>query len=198
MIKIGLTGSIGMGKTTTAEMFRKAGCPVFDADAAVHSLYQKGGRAVPLIQAVFPDAIKNGAVDRSALGQHMKKELLNLQVLESFIHPMVADLRADFISKAKRDNQDIIIFDVPLLFETGGDKYVDYVAVVTAPPSVQRERVMARKGMTTSLFKHLLSRQIPDAEKRKRADYLIFTDKGLDFAREQVHKILEDIKLKSG
>ena len=198
MIKIGLTGSIGMGKTTTAQMFKEAGCAVFDADAAVHSLYAKEGKAIALIRSVFPDAIKDGAVNRAILGQHMRRDPINLPVLESFIHPMVAELRADFISDAAKNGYDLIVFDVPLLFETNGDEHLDVTIVVTAPAAVQRKRVMARAGMSESLFEKLLSRQISDAEKRNRADYLIFTNKGLDFAREQVHKIIADIKTKAG
>ena len=194
MITLGLTGSIGMGKTTTAQMFEEQGCPVFDADAAVHRLYDKDGKAVPLIRAVFPDAIKDGAIDRAVLGQHMRKDPLNLKVLESFIHPMVGELRATFFENAKASGADIVIMDVPLLFETGGDAYVDKVVVVTAPVEVQRTRVMARPGMSEELFRSLLSRQMPDAEKRKRADYVIFTDKGLPFAREQVQKIITDLR----
>lgn len=194
MIVLGLTGSIGMGKSTTANMFRGFDCPVFDADAAVHNLYTKGGKAVPLINAVFPDAIKDGAVDRSVLGQHMRADPLNLTVLESFIHPMVGELRTEFFKEAEERGADVVVLDVPLLFETGGDKLVDKVAVVTAPEYVQRERVMARPGMTKALFAALLSRQIPDRDKRIRADYLIFTDQGLPFAREQVQKILQELR----
>lgn len=194
MIKLGLTGSIGMGKSTTAEMFREVGCPVFDADAAVHALYAKGGEAVPLIRAVFPDAIQDGAVDRKKLGAHMQADPLNLEVLTSFIHPMVAKKRAAFTEKAISDRADIIVFDVPLLFETGGDSYVDKVVVVTAPADVQRARVMARPGMNAKLFKTLLSRQTPDAEKRRRADFIIYTHKGLDFAREQVQDIIDNLR----
>lgn len=194
MIVLGLTGSIGMGKSTTANMFRGFDCPVFDADAAVHDLYAKGGKAVPLIKAVFPDAIKDGAVDRSVLGQHMRADPLNLTVLESFIHPMVGELRTEFFKEAEERGADVVVLDVPLLFETGGDKLVDKVAVVTAPEYVQRERVMARPGMTKALFAALLSRQIPDRDKRIRADYLIFTDQGLPFAREQVQKILQELR----
>ena len=184
-----------MGKTTTAAMFKDAGCPVFDADAAVHSLYARGGAAVPLIRAVFPDAIQEGAVSRVVLAKHMRADPLNLSVLESFIHPMVAKLRMQFLAKAKKEKAEIIVFDVPLLFETGGEKSVDKTIVVTAPKDVQRMRVMARGGMSEALFEKLLLRQMPDAQKRERADYLIHTDKGLDFAREQVHKIIQDIKL---
>jgi len=196
MIKLGLTGSIGMGKTTTAAMFRDLGYSVFDADAAVHNLYEKQGQAIPLIQSVFPDAIENGAVNRAILGKYMREDPLNLEVLESFIHPMVAQQRSDFIEKAKANDEPIVIFDVPLLFETGGHKLMDAVIVVTAPANIQKERVMARPGMTSTLFAKLLSRQMPDAEKRAQADHLIFTDKGLDFAREQVQKILEQVKKK--
>ena len=194
MIIIGLTGSIGMGKTTTAQMFRELGCPVFDADAAVHNLYSLGGRAVPLIKAVFPDAVKDGAVDRAVLGKHMQKDPLNLQVLESFIHPMVAEDRGAFLQRAKDNNNSLVVFDVPLLFETGGDKTVDVIVVVTAPAEVQRQRVLSRPGMSEDLFEKLLSRQMPDEEKRIHANYLIYTDKGLDFAREQVQKIITDIQ----
>ena len=190
MTIIGLTGSIGMGKTTTAHMFEALGCPVFDSDAAVHNLYKPGGRAVPLLKAVFPDVIKDGAVDRARLGAHMRKDPLNLQVLESFIHPMIAEDRHAFMKKAQENNQPIVVFDVPLLFETGGDKDVDIVVVVTAPAEVQKKRVLSRPGMSEDLFESLLKRQMPDADKRRRADYLIYTDKGLDFAREQVQKIL--------
>ncbi len=196
MIKLGLTGSIGMGKSTTALMFKELGYPVFDADAAVHDLYARGGLAVPLIRSVFPDAIKAGAVNRAVLGQHMRADPLNLQVLESFIHPMVAQRRADFIEKAKANRADIIIFDVPLLFETNGQEKMDAVIVVTAPLDVQKQRVMARAGMSDDLFQKLLSRQIPDSEKRARADYLVFTDKGIDFARKQVEDILKSVKEK--
>lgn len=194
MIIIGLTGSIGMGKSTTANMFRDEGCPVFDADAAVHSLYAIGGKAVPIIKSVFPDAIKDGAVDRAVLGQHMRADPLNLQVLESFIHPLVGELRAEFMETAKTNNADIIIFDIPLLFETGGEKRVDKVVVVTAPANVQRERVLARPGMTKDMFELILSKQTPDAQKRKKADFIIHTDKGLENAREQVQTILRDLR----
>ena len=189
---IGLTGSIGMGKSTTAQMFREAGCPVFDADAAVHDLYAKGGKAVPIIRAVFPGAIKDEAIDRAVLGGHMRADPLQLKVLESFIHPLVAEARREFLEDNK--SADIVVMDVPLLFETGGSAYVDHVVVVTAPPAVQRKRVLARPGMTKVLFQSLLARQMRDAEKRKRAHTLIFTDKGLENAREQVQDLLRKLR----
>lgn len=190
---IGLTGSIGMGKSTTAQMFADLGCPVFDADAAVHQLYSKGGRAVPLIRAVFPDAIVRGAVNRKRLGDHMRADFLNLKVLESFIHPWVGEMRAAFLTKAKSNKVKAVVFDVPLLFETGGDAHVDVVVVVTAPAAVQRKRVMAREGMTKGLFEMILSKQMPDIEKRKVADYIVETDKGMDAAKVQVTDILDQI-----
>lgn len=192
MIIIGLTGSIGMGKSTTAQMFRDEDCPVFDADAAVHKLYAKDGKAVPIIRSVFPDAINDGAVNRIVLGKYMRADPFQLKVLESFIHPLVSEARAAFFKEYK--NADIVVMDVPLLFETGLDKLVNHIVVVTAPYSVQRERVMARKGMTAELFESLLKRQTPDAEKRKRAHTLIFTDKGLANAREQVQNLLRELR----
>ena len=195
MIILGLTGSIGMGKSTTAQMFRDEGCPVFDADAAVHDLYAKGGKAVPIIKAVFPDAVKHDAVDRAVLGQYMRADPIDLQVLESFVHPMVSESREAFFKDHK--DADIVIMDVPLLFETSLDKAVHHVVVVTAPYKVQRQRVLARDGISEDLFESLLSRQMPDEEKRKRADFLIFTDKGLENARKQVQKILRELRLKT-
>ena len=190
---IGLTGSIGMGKSTTAQMFADLGCPVFDADAAVHKLYAKHGRAVPLIRAVFPDAVTDGAVDRKRLRDHMRSDPLNLSVLESFVHPWVGEMRAEFLAQAKADGAKAVVFDIPLLFETDGDARVDATVVVTAPASVQRQRVMARPDMTKALFELILSKQIPDAEKRRRADYIVNTDNGMDAARAQVTDILGKI-----
>ena len=189
---IGLTGSIGMGKSTTSQMFREAGCPVFDADMVVHDLYAKGGKAVPIIRAVFPDVIKDGAIDRAILGGYMRADPLQLKVLESFIHPLVAEARQVFLEGNK--GADIVVMDVPLLFETSGEAYVDHIVVVTAPPEVQRKRVLARPGMTKALFQSLLARQMPDAKKRNRAHTLIFTDKGLENAREQVQVLLEKLR----
>jgi dephospho-CoA kinase len=196
MIIIGLTGSIGMGKTTTSKMFAEAGAAVFDADACVHDLYAKGGAAVPIICAVFPDVIVDGAIDRGRLSAHLQKDPLHIQVLESFIHPLVGEARAKAITKAMEAGKKIMVFDVPLLFETGGDQFVDKIVVVSAAANVQRERVLSRPGMTKEKFEMILSRQTPDAEKRKRADYIIETDKGLDFARAQVQNIMTNLARK--
>lgn len=193
MIIIGLTGSIGMGKTTTSTMFKEAGAAVFDADACVHDLYAKGGKAVPIIRSVFPDAVKDGAVDRARLSQHLQKDPLHIKVLESFIHPLVGKARAEAMQLAIDRGQKIMVFDVPLLFETGGDKAVDKIVVVSAPPDVQRARVLARADMTEEKFAMILARQLPDAQKRARADYIIETDKGLDFARQQVQNIMDEL-----
>jgi dephospho-CoA kinase len=186
-----------MGKTTTAKMFSELGIPVFDADAAVHKLYGKGGKAVPLIRAVFPDAVKGGAVDRKVLGQYMRSDPLNLSVLESFIHPWVGELRQRFLSQARENKADIVLFDIPLLFETGGDKRVDYTIVVSAPFEVQKARVLARPGMNPDLFKKLLSRQMADSEKRKRADFIISTADSLSETRKAVHDLVKRLRDRS-
>lgn len=193
MIIIGLTGSIGMGKSTTAKMFAEAGAAIFSADDAVHQLYAKGGKAVPMIRAGLPDCIKDGAVDRGCLSQKIKQDPLILEVIESFIHPMVGRMRNDAIELAKAEGKTIFVDDIPLLFETGGETRVDKVVVVTAPADVQRERVLSRPGMSVEKFKYILSLQTPDAEKRKRADFIIDTSRGMDFAREQVHKIIREL-----
>jgi len=186
VIIIGLTGSIGMGKSTTAEMFADAGAYVFNADAAVHNLYAKGGAAVPLLRAVFPDVIVDEAVDRARLSKHLQADPLHIKVLESFIHPMVVALRAQAIEEAKAQGIKVFVADIP----TGGEVYVDKVVVVSARQSIQKKRVLARRGMTDAKFKMIKSRQMPDKEKRIRADYIIETDKGLDHARTQVLKIM--------
>ena len=193
MIIVGLTGSIGMGKTTTASMFEDAGCATFSADAAVHELYAKGGAAVPILRAVFPDVIVGGVIDRNKLSVHLRADPLHIGVLESFIHPLVGDMRKAAIVAAKQGGKNIFIDDVPLLFETDGESKVDVVIVVTAPAAVQRKRVLARPGMSAEKLAMILARQMPDAEKRARADYIIHTDKGLDFARAEVQNIITDL-----
>lgn len=193
---IGLTGSIGTGKSTTAKMFAEAGVPVFDADAEVHRLYTKGGRAVPLIRAVFPDAVEDGAVVRERLAAHMRADPLNLEVLESFIHPMVGEARAAFLET--HADAPAVLFDIPLLFETGGEGRVDTVVVVTCSPETQAERVLARPGMTEEKFRFILSQQMPDADKRARADFVISTENGLEAARESVRGVLASLGLAHG
>jgi len=186
---IGLTGSIGMGKTQTAKLFAEEGVPVFDADAVVHDLYT--GPAAAMIEAAFPGSTKAGVVDRAALAAKVAGDAAALARLESLIHPLVADRRADFLDSTKSD---IVVLDVPLLLETGID--ADAVVVATAPAHVQHQRVMDRPGMTAEKFEALLGRQLSDADKRARAHYLVITDKGLDHAREQVKMILADIRAK--
>jgi dephospho-CoA kinase len=191
---IGLTGSIGMGKSTTAAMFEDLGVPVFDADAAVHALYAPGGKAVPLIRAVFPDAItEDQGGDRTRLGAHMRADPLNLDVLSSFIHPWVGEMRAVFLQEAQASGAQAVLFDIPLLFETGAESQVDAVVVVTAPAEVQKARVLSRPKMTEALFETLLSRQMSDAEKRERADYVISTAEGLAETRQRVAEVLNTI-----
>ena len=191
MIILGLTGSIGMGKSTTAQMFRDAGIPVHDADASVHALYS--GKAAPLIEAAFPGTVSNGTVDRTILGKKVIGNSKAMKKLEAIIHPLVAEARNDFLKKAGKDGAPIVVLDIPLLFETGSEKHCDYVVVVTASLEEQRWRVLARDGMTAGKFEQILSKQLPDAEKRKRADFIIDTSAGIDSARQQVFKILEKI-----
>jgi len=186
---IGLTGSIGMGKSETAKLFAAEGIPVFDADAAIHELY--AGKAAAMIEAAFPGTTRNGVVDRTALSRQVSADASTLARLESLMHPLVADLRAKFLA---RHDAPIVVLDIPLLLETGTK--VDAVVVATAPEHVQRERVLSRPGMTEAKFAALLSRQMSDAQKRAQAHYLVMTDKGLDHAREQVKMILADIRAK--
>ena len=186
---IGLTGSIGMGKSETAKLFAAEGIPVFDADAAIHELY--AGKAAAMIEAAFPGATRNGVVDRAVLGAKVSADASTLARLESLMHPLVADLQAKFLA---RHDAPIVVLDIPLLLETGTK--VDAVVVATAPEHVQRERVLSRPGMTEAKFAALLSRQMSDAQKRAQAHYLVMTDKGLDHAREEVRMILADIRAK--
>ncbi|RMD92699.1 MAG: dephospho-CoA kinase [Alphaproteobacteria bacterium] len=188
--RLGLTGSIGMGKSTTAEMFRREGIEVWDADAAVHRLYARGGAAVRHIAALFPQAIVDGAVDRAALRAIIARDPSALEQIEKIVHPLVAQDRQAFLRSAKGD---IVVLDIPLLFETGAERDVDAVAVVTAPPDVQRARVLARPGMTEEQFETILAKQMPDEEKRRRADYIIETTT-IDNARAAVRAIIDDIR----
>ncbi|HZQ40030.1 MAG TPA: dephospho-CoA kinase [Rhizomicrobium sp.] len=184
---IGLTGSIGMGKSETAKLFAAEGIPVFDADAAIHALY--AGEAATMIEAAFPGSTRNGAVDRATLSKIVAGDPAALGRLEGLMHPLVAEKRDAFLKDA---GAPIVVLDIPLLLETG--LKVDAVVVATAPEHVQRQRVLARPGMTEAKFAALLGRQMSDAEKRSQAHYLVATDKGLDHAREQVKMILADVR----
>jgi dephospho-CoA kinase len=189
MIIAALTGSIGMGKSTTAAMFADRGVPVWDADAAVHRLYARGGAAVALIDQAFPGAVEDGAVDRTRLSASVLGDPDALKRLEAIIHPLVGQDRAAFLHAARAAGAPLALVDVPLLFETGGDAHVDAVIVVTCDPDQQRARVLARPGMTAEKFAAILARQMPDADKRARADFIVDTGHGLDGAREQVAQV---------
>ncbi len=192
--KLGLTGSIGMGKSTTANMFRDAGIPVFDSDAAVHALYARGGEAVPLIRAAFPGSVENGEVSRAKLSESLARSPTGFDRLNAIVHPLVNARKQAFLDEARKNGASLVVLDIPLLFETGAEKSVDGILVVTAPEDVQRGRVLEREGMTAAKFRQILSRQLPDAEKRKRADYLIDTSLGLEAARKSVQALIAELK----
>lgn len=187
---IGLTGSIGMGKSETAKMFAKLGIPVYDSDAAVHRLYEKGGAAVAEIEKAFPGCVVDGAVDRTALTAVLTADKQRFQELERIVHPLVAREQQRFLQGAMAAGAEMVVLDIPLLFETGGHARMDAVVVVSAPADVQRTRVLARPGMSAEKLDHILARQVPDAEKRARAHFVIETDKGLDHAFEQVKEVV--------
>ncbi|WP_421936876.1 dephospho-CoA kinase [Phenylobacterium sp.] len=191
---IGLTGSIGMGKSTTAAMFREAGIPVYDADAEVHKAYDVGGAAVEPVGAAFPGVVKNGKVDREELRKRVLGNPEALKVLNGIVHPIVGRARAAVFEEAEKAGADMVVLDVPLIFETGGEKNMHKVIVVSAPAEMQRARVLAREGMTPERLDAILAQQTPDAEKRARADYVVDTGQGLDAARAQVTKIIEDLR----
>ena len=188
MFILGLTGSVGMGKSATAKMFADEGVPVHDADAAVHALYE--GEAAPAIEAAFPGTTANGKVDRGKLGERVIGHPDEIKRLERIVHPLVARVRDAFLANAERDGAKVALLDIPLLYETGGETRCDAVVVVSAPADVQRERVLTRPGMTDAKFEAILAKQVPDADKRGRADFVVDTSKGFDAAREQVRDIL--------
>lgn len=190
-IKLGLTGSIGMGKSTVAAMFAELGVPVFDADAAVHRLQGRGGRLVAAIEAAFPDTTGPEGVDRTALGEAVLGNRDLLKRLEAIVHPAVGEERAVFLETNAA--APLLVFDIPLLFETGGEARVDRIAVVSAPADVQRERVLARPGMTGARLDAILARQTPDAEKRARADYVIDTGGSIERTRARVAEIIAEL-----
>lgn len=191
MIILGLTGSIGMGKSTTARLFAAEDVPVHDADAAVHALYE--GDAVPLVEKAFPGTTHDGKVDRTLLAQAVVGNADAMKRLEAIVHPLVAKSRDRFLDEARRGGAAVAVLDIPLLFETGGDKLVDAVVVVSAAPEIQRQRVMERPGMTAEKFEALLAKQMPDSEKRRRADYIVDSGYGIESARAQVREILSKV-----
>jgi dephospho-CoA kinase len=188
MFVLGLTGSIGMGKSTTAQLFRDEGVPVYDADAAVHELYESD--AVVPIEAAFPGTTADGVVDRAKLSQRVVSNPDAMKTLEAIVHPLVRKAEQHFLQAAEANGAKIAVLDIPLLFETGGDNRVDAVVVVTAPHEVQRKRVLERSGMTEEKLDALLAKQMPDADKRRRADFIVDTGHGLDHARREVREIL--------
>ena len=190
MILIGLTGSIGMGKSTTAGMFRDLGVPVYDADAAVHGLYDTGGAAVAPVGEAFPGVVRDGKVDREALREAVLGKPDELKRLNAIVHPLVGRDRVGFFAEAEAAGADLVVLDIPLLFETGGQANVDAVVVASAPADMQRKRVLARPGMTPDRLDAILAQQLADAEKRARAHFVVDTSRGLDPAREQVARIL--------
>jgi dephospho-CoA kinase len=194
VIIVGLTGSIGMGKSTTSAMFQAEGVPVYDSDAAVHALYASGGAAVAPVQAAFPGVVVDGAIDRARLSAAVVGDPEALRKLEAIVHPLVGAHRIGFFEDAQAAGHDIVVLDVPLLYETGGDKKVHKVVVVSAPAEIQRARVLARPEMTEAKFEAILARQTPDAEKRARADFVIDTGQGLEHARGQVRDILTRLR----
>src|ERR1700716_3051826 len=194
MLILGLTGSIGMGKSTTAKLFVEAGVPVYDADATVHMLYE--GEAVPFIEAAFPGTTVEGKVDRARLSARVVHDPAAIKQLEQIVHPMLGASRQKFLQEAEQSGAPVAVVDVPLLFETGGEKRVDAVVVVTTTPEIQRQRVLARDNMTGEMLDAILARQLPDAEKRKRADFVVDTSHGLDPVRARIRDILsEAVKL---
>ena len=188
---LGLTGSIGMGKSTTAKMFEEAGVPVYDADATVHRLYE--GEAVAAIEAAFPGTTVNGKVDRTLLSPRVVHDADAMKLLESIVHPMLRAHHQKFLDDAKKSGAPVAVVDVPLLYETGGESRVDAVVVVTTAPDVQRERILARDGMTPEKLDAILAKQLPDAEKRRRADFVVDTSHGLDPVRIRIREILEQV-----
>jgi dephospho-CoA kinase len=188
---LGLTGSIGMGKSTTAKLFMEAGVPVYDADAAVHKIYE--GEAAPAVEAAFPGTTVDGKVDRAKLSAKVVRDPAAIKQLEQIVHPMLGASRQKFLAEAEQSGASVVVMDIPLLFETGGEKRVDAVVVVTTTAENQRERILARGTMTHEALDAILARQLPDAEKRKRADFVVDTSHGLDPVRAAIRDILAEV-----
>jgi dephospho-CoA kinase len=191
MLLLGLTGSIGMGKSTTAKLFQEAGVPVYDADATVHKVYE--GEAAPAVEAAFPGSTVNGKVDRQKLSGMVLNNADAMKQLETIVHPMLRSHQLKFLSDAESSGVPVAVLDVPLLYETGGENRVDAVVVVTTTPEIQRERILARDNMTPEKLDAILARQLPDAEKRKRADFVVDTSHGLDPVRLRIGEILREV-----
>jgi dephospho-CoA kinase len=189
MIILGLTGSIGMGKSTTAKLFEEAGVPVYDADAAVHKIYE--GEAAPAIEAAFPGTTADGKVDRNKLSAKVVHDPAAMKRLEQIVHPMLGASRQKFLHDAEQSGAPVAVVDIPLLFETGGEKRVDAVVVVTTTPEIQLQRILERDNMTGEKLEAILARQLPDAEKRKRADFVVDTSHGHDPVRARIRDILD-------
>jgi dephospho-CoA kinase len=191
MLLLGLTGSIGMGKSTTAKLFEEAGVPVYDADSTVHLIYE--GEAAPAIEAAFPGSTVGGKVDRQKLSAQVVHNADAMKRLETIVHPMLRSHQQKFLDTAEHSGASVAVLDIPLLFETGGETRVDAVVVVTTTPDVQRERILARPNMTPDKLDAILARQLPDAEKRRRADFVVDTSHGLDPVRQQIREILAEV-----
>lgn len=194
MIVAALTGSIAMGKSETTKMFAAHGIPIFDSDAEVHRLYAKGGAAVPIIEREFSGTVQNGEVDRQRLFGIVMHDAAALARLESLIHPLVEEARARFVGDGRKKLEQLILLDIPLLFEKGLERHVDKVIVVTAPAGIQRKRVLARPGMTPEKFEAILARQIPDEEKRRKADFVVDSALGMKAAAAQVARIVAQLR----
>ena len=198
MYLIGLTGSIGMGKTQTAALFEEEGVPRYDADAAVHGLYEVGGAAVGPIGELFPEAVRDGAVDRAALGRIVLKDGAKLAALEKMVHPLAGATQVDFLNAQMAAGATHVLLDIPLLFETGGHEFVDCVVVVSAPPDIQRARVLERPGMTEEKFADILAKQVPDSDKRAAADFIVDSSVSVADAHRQVKEVLAAVRDRKG
>ena len=198
MYLIGLTGSIGMGKTQTAALFEEEGVPRYDADAAVHGLYEVGGAAVGPIGEMFPEAVRDGAVDRAALGRIVLRDGAKLAALEKMVHPLAGTTQVNFLNAQMAAGASHVLLDIPLLFETGGHEFVDCVVVVSAPPDIQRARVLERPGMTEEKFADILAKQVPDSDKRAAADFIVDSSVSVADAHRQVKEILAAVRNRRG
>lgn len=193
MLIVGLTGSIGMGKSETTRMFREEGVPVYDADAAVHQVYAKGGAAVQALEEAFPGVTRDGAVDRELLSKRILGDDEAVKKVGQIVYPKIGEIQREFMADAKAADEPLVVLDIPLLFETSGGANVDKIVVVSAPADMQRKRVLARAEMTEEKFEAILRRQMPDSEKREKADFIVDTGKGLEHAHARVREIIKEL-----